>query len=87
MQPDIPAVPGISRDILGYGIVRSQGQDILGCPCHGGSVRSLGPRSNMSWDIPGHLGPWTLGNVLGGDIPRCPGTSQDIWDLGLWAIS
>ena len=35
MQPDIPAVPGISRDILGYG----------------GNVRSQGPRFNMSWDV------------------------------------
>ena len=37
--------------------------------------------------VPGHLGPGTLGNVLGGDIPRCPGTFQEIWDLGLWAMS
>ena len=44
----------------------------------------------MSWYNLEHLGPGTLGLntcLQVWDIPRCPGTSQDILDLGLWDLT
>ena len=44
----------------------------------------------MSWYIPGHIGPGSLGPNAAStiwDIPGCPWISQDILDLGLWDLT
>ena len=56
-HPSCPRhIPGHPRLWRQCKVPGSQVQHVLGCPCHGGSVRSQGPRSNMSLDIPGHPG-------------------------------
>ena len=63
MSWDIRGHPGMSQTWRQCQVPESQVQDILGYPgtsrdipdC-GGSIRSQTPRSNMSWDIPGHPG-------------------------------
>ena len=46
------------------------------------------PYPGMSWDLPGFAKPGTLGLIPTShwDVPRYPGRSRALWDMGLWDL-